>query len=261
MTSDISVCSPARRARLPITAPPANHASSFDHLRLAISMLGAGGSAASTAIGQRCSLDNAVATTGMNNATTLEAQRIASDRARETQLAIDQRTLTPVLNDNGVTHYVPKSQAAGGEAPMTNVVANMLRRQAVAAQPGQTSSDPLGNVDPRILKKAGLDLPEQTLIEPRTGQTAISRDGGRTAILPDGRTVFATGFQPVSTDAALVQARDNNVRSSASTPLVVGGPNEKPRRPRTQQQPPASDRRSQRSSTKILAPYPLQRAC
>ncbi|WLA68575.1 hypothetical protein [Bradyrhizobium diazoefficiens] len=204
----------------------ANHASSFDDPRLAISMLGAGGSAASTAIGQRRSLDNAIATTGMNNAATLEAQRISSDRARDTQLAIDQRTLTPVLDANGVAHYVPKSQAAGGEAPMTtdNVVANILRRQAILAQPGQTSSDPLGNVDPRILKKAGLDLPEQTLIEPRTGQTAISRDGGRTAILPDGRTVSATGFQPVSTDAALVQARDNNVRSSASTPLVVGDP-------------------------------------
>ncbi|GLR91294.1 hypothetical protein [Bradyrhizobium iriomotense] len=202
----------------------ANHASDFDDPRLAISMMGAGGSAANTAIGQRRSLGNAIATTGMNNRTQLEAQRIASDRARDTQLAIDQRTLTPVLDDNGVAHYVPKSQAVGGEAPMTsdNVVANMLRRQAAAAQPGQTSLDPLGNVDPRILKKAGLDLPEQTLIEPRTGQTAISRDGGRTAILPDGRTLSATGFQPVSTDAALAQARDNNVRSSASTPLVVG---------------------------------------
>jgi hypothetical protein len=204
----------------------ANHASSFDDPRLAISMMGAGGPAASTAIGQRRSLDNVITTTGMNNATTLESQRIASDRARETQLAIDQRTLTPVLDDAGVAHYVPKSQAVGGEAPMTsdNVVANMLRRQAAAAQPSQTSSDPLGALDPRILKKAGLDLAEQTLIEPRTGQTAISRDGGRTAILPDGRTVSATGFQPVGTDAALAQARDNNVRSSASTPLVVGDP-------------------------------------
>ncbi|MGY4428471.1 hypothetical protein ACVWWO_000948 [Bradyrhizobium sp. F1.13.1] len=202
----------------------ANHASSFDDPRLAISMLGAGGAAGSTAIGQRRSLDNAITTTGMNNATTLESQRIASDRARETQLAIDQRTLTLVLDDAGVAHYVPKSEAVGGEAPMTsdNVVANMLRRQAAAAQPGQTSSDPLGAVDPRILRKAGLDLPEQTLIEPRTGQTAISRDGGRTAILPDGRTVPATGFQPVGADAALAQARDNNVRSSSSTPLVVG---------------------------------------
>ncbi|WP_155795028.1 hypothetical protein [Bradyrhizobium japonicum] len=50
-------------------------------------------------------------------------------------MAIDQRTLTPVFDDNGVAHYAPKSQAVGGDAPMTsdNVIANMLRRQAAGA--------------------------------------------------------------------------------------------------------------------------------
>ena len=203
-----------------------NHATSFDDPKLAISMMGAGGSAGNTAVGQRRSLDNAVTTTGMNNAATLESQRIASDRARDTQLAIDSRTLTPVVDENGIPHYQPKSQAVGGEAPMStdSVVAGVLRRQAAAAQPAQLGGDPFGALDPRILKKAGLDLPEQSLIEPRTGQTSISRDGGRTAILPDGRSVPATGFQPVGQDAALTQARDNGVRASATQPLVVGNP-------------------------------------
>jgi hypothetical protein len=204
----------------------ANHAASFDDPRLAISMMGAGGAAGNTAIGQRRSLDNTITTTGMNNATTLEGQRIASDRARETQLAIDGRTLTPVVDENGVAHYQPKSKAVGGEAPQTtdSVVANMLRRQAAGGQPAAPGTDPLGGVDPRILKKAGLDLPEQSLVHPTTGQTAISRDGGRTAILPDGRTIPALGFQPVGQDAALAQARDNGVRESAARPLVFGDP-------------------------------------
>ncbi|MBN8991626.1 MAG: hypothetical protein J0H42_25590 [Rhizobiales bacterium] len=204
----------------------ANHATNFDDPRLAISMLGAGGAAANTPIGQRRSLDNTIATTGMNNATTLESQRIASDRARETQLAIDGRTLTPIIDENGVARYAPKSQAVGGEAPMStdSVVAGMLRRQAVAAQPAAPGVDPLGTIDLRILKKAGLDLPEQSLVHPTTGQTAISRDGGRTAILPDGRTIPALGFQPVGQDAALAQARDNGVRESAARPLVIGDP-------------------------------------
>jgi hypothetical protein len=201
----------------------ANHATNFDDPRLAISMMGAGGSAANTAIGQRRSLDNTLTTTGMNNATTLAAEDMRSKRAADTQLAIDNRTLTPVDDGNGGFVYQPKSQTAGLGAPMStdNVVAGVLRRAAQNAQPGV---DPFGNVDPRMLKKAGLDLPEQSLIEPTTGRTAISRDGGRTAILPDGTTVPATAFQPVGQDAALTQARDNGVRASATQPLVVGDP-------------------------------------
>lgn len=40
--------------------------------------------------------------------------------------------------------------------------------------------------------------------------------------------VPATGFQPVGQDAALAQARDNNVRSSVSRPLAVGDASEEP---------------------------------
>jgi hypothetical protein len=45
-----------------------------------------------------------------------------------------------------------------------------------------------------------------------------------TVILPDGRTVPATGFEPVGQDVARTQARDNNVRSSVAQPLVIGDP-------------------------------------
>jgi hypothetical protein len=176
--------------------------------------VGAGNNAASITVGAG------------NNAATLEGQRIQSDRARDTQLAIDGRTLTPVDDGNGGYVYQPKSAATGMGAPMSSdqVIANMLRRQATVQQPGQPGADPFGAIDPRVLKKAGLDLPEQALVHPVTGATAISRDGGRTAILPDGSTVPATGFQPVGQDAALTQARDNNVRAGATQPLVVGDP-------------------------------------
>lgn len=225
-----------------------NHASGVDDPRMALATMGAGGAFTATAPGQGRALanDRSIAgghdasaerigagnnatsiTVGQgNNATTLEAQRIQSDRARETQLAIDARTLTPVDDGNGGFVYQPKSGATGMGAPISSdqVIANMLRKHAATATPGQPSADPLGGMDPRILKKAGLDLPEQSLIEPRSGMTGISRDGGRTVILPDGRTVPATGFQPVGQDAALTQARDNGVRSSAASPLVVQNP-------------------------------------
>jgi hypothetical protein len=214
----------------------ANHATNFDDPRLAISIMGAGGAAGNTAIGQRRSLDNAVTTTGMNNATTLESQRIASDRARETQLAIDGRTLTPVLDENGVPHYQPKSQAVGGEAPQTtdSVVANMLRRQTVGAQPAAPGGDPLGGVDPRILKKAGLDLPEQSMVHPTTGQTAISRDA---AVRRSCRQ--AKPFQPLafSLSARMPRSRRRATMACARAPRGHWL-SETPPRARPQRTPP-----------------------
>jgi hypothetical protein len=79
-------------------------------------------------------------------------------------------------------------------------------------------------MSPRWQKIAGVDLPEQSLIEPRSGTTGISRNGGQTVILPNGQEVPATGFQPVDQSAALLQARDNNNRAAAAQPLIVGNP-------------------------------------
>jgi hypothetical protein len=104
----------------------------------------------------------------------------------------------------------------------------MLRKVADGQQPGSTSAAPMANpfasLPPQIQHVAGVAVPEQSLIEPRSGMTGISRDGGQTVILPNGATIPATGFQPVGQDAALAQARDNGVRASAAQPLVVANP-------------------------------------
>lgn len=169
--------------------------------------------------------DSDIATTGMNNATTLKANDQTSQRAADTQLAIDGRTLVQVDNGDGTSHYETKSNAGANHltAPVTTegVLGGVFRRAAANQQPGV---DPFAGIDPRMMKKAGLDLPEQTLVHPQTGQTAISRDGGRTAILSDGSAIPATGFLPVGQEAALGQARDNNVRSGAAAPLVTANP-------------------------------------
>ncbi|MEY9506889.1 hypothetical protein ABIE87_006447 [Bradyrhizobium diazoefficiens] len=215
-----------------------NHASGVDDPRLALATMGAGGAFSSTAPGLGRELSNRSSIAAGNNATTLEAQRIASDRAAAVQQAIDNRTLTPVDDGNGGLIYMPKSQATGRGAPMSSdaVVANMLRKYTAqppvqAADAGATPaaapaapSSPFSNVPPQIQKKIGVYMEPQSLIEPRSGITGISRDGGQTVTLPDGRTVPATGFQPVSNETALGQARDNNVRASAAQPLVVGDP-------------------------------------
>lgn len=215
-----------------------NHASSVDDPHMALATMGAGGAFSATAPGQGRELANRSSIAAGNNATTLEAQRIASDRAAAVQQAIDNRTLTPVDDGNGGLVYMPKSQAAGRGAPMSSdaVVANMLRRYATqqpvqaadaGAQPAAAPaapSNPFANVPPAIQKKIGVYMEPQSFIEPRSGMTGISHDGGQSITLPDGRTVPATGFQPVGAETALAQARDNNVRASAAQPLAVQNP-------------------------------------
>jgi hypothetical protein len=203
-----------------------NHATGVDDPRMALATMGAGGAFTSTAPGQGRALANDRSIAGGHDATTLESQRIASDRAAATQLAIDGRTLAPVDDGNGGYRYATKSSAVGQGAPISSdqVIANMLRKQASASAPGAVSNDPLGQVDPRVLKKAGLDLPQQSLVNPATGATGISRDGGRTVILPDGSTAPATGYQPVDQGTALAEARGGIQRAQTAQPLVVGDP-------------------------------------
>lgn len=203
-----------------------NHAAGVDDPRMALATMGAGGAFTSTAPGQGRALANDRSIAGGHDATTLESQRIASDRAAATQLAIDGRTLAPVDDGNGGYRYATKSSAVGQGAPISSdqVIANMLRKQASASAPGATNGDPLGNVDPRVLQKAGLALPQQSMVSPASGATGISRDGGRTVILPDGSTVPATGFQPVDQGTALAEARGGIQRAQTAQPLVVGNP-------------------------------------
>jgi hypothetical protein len=251
----------------------ANHATSFDDPRLAISMMGAGGAAGSTAVGQRRALDNAVTTTGMNNATTLEAQRIQSDRAHQTQMDIDSRTLTPVDDGNGGYHYELKSNAVGQGAPMStdqvkaSVISQALRNRANLMQPNvfpvngadpwaatgvpatpvspvapssfvpggansappypypnpggthgranaQQTGDIFANLTPQMRALIGVNN-EQPMVDPRSGQTGISRDYGTT--LENGQP--ATGYMPTTQEGALKQERDNNTRTFAGQPL------------------------------------------
>jgi hypothetical protein len=210
----------------------ANHATNFDDPRLAISMMGAGGAAGNTAIGQRRSLDNAVTITDLNNDASRDVAHISADKqAASDKYKHDNTFETTYDPESGRAVLTPRSQAAGREVAPTkeNVVGGMLRRVADGQQPTAAgapapAADPFANLSPRIQKIAGVDLPEQSLIEPRSGATGISRDGGMTVVLPDGRKVPATGFQPVGQETALGQARDNNVRASASQPLVVQNP-------------------------------------
>jgi hypothetical protein len=219
----------------------ANHATSFDDPHLAISMMGAGGGAANTAIGQRRSLDNAITTTGMNNATTLKAADMTSKRAADTQLAIDARTTVPVDNGDGTSHYETKTNAAGQHlaVPVTKegVLGAMLRKYAAgnaptdvaAASPNApVASAPQGNpfagIPPQAQHVLGVGMTPQPMVHPQTGRTGVSYDGGQTIVDETGRATPATGFLPVGQETALSQARDNNVRAGASRPLVVGNP-------------------------------------
>jgi hypothetical protein len=218
-----------------------NHAAGVDDPRMALATMGAGGSFTSTAPGQGRALANDRSIAGGHDATTLESQRIASDRAAATQLAIDGRTLAPVGDGNGGFVYDTKSHAVGREAPMTTdqvkagVIARALRGVAASQQPqgfpanGTTSWDasaapapqpakPQGDIfagmTPQVRALVGVNS-ETPMVDPRSGQTGVSRDNGTT--LENGQP--AAGYLPVSPDARLAQERDNNVRTQAAAPL------------------------------------------
>jgi hypothetical protein len=240
----------------------ANHATNFDDPRLAISMMGAGGSAGNTAIGQGRALANDrsiagahdatsrannadtmannITTTGMNNNTTLSAEDMRSKRAADTQLAIDGRTSVPVDNGDGTSHYDTKTNAASGNlaVPVTKegVLGAMLRKYAAGNAPTDVAStapnagapastgNPFAAIPPQVQHVLGVGMPPQSMVHPQTGQTGVSYDGGQNIVDATGRVVPATGFLPVGQEAALGQARDNNVRASAAAPLSVPNP-------------------------------------
>jgi hypothetical protein len=196
-------------------------------------------------------LENNITTTGMNNQTSRDVgagnnaasitvgvgnndasrdvARIQADKtAASDKYRFDNTYENTYDPDSGRTVLTPRSQAAGREIAPTkeSVVGGMLRRVADGQQPaaGLDAGNPFAALPPQVQHIAGVDVPEQSLIEPRSGMTGISRDGGQTVILPNGARIPATGFQPVGQDAALGQARDNNVRAGAANPLVVGDP-------------------------------------
>ncbi|SFI39994.1 hypothetical protein [Bradyrhizobium sp. Gha] len=212
-----------------------NHASGVDDLRLALATMGAGGAFSSTAAGQGRDLANRSGIANIQAGASRDVAHIQADKQAASDKYKFDNTFEQTYDDNpssptyGRTVLTPRSQAAGREAAPTkdSVVGGMLRRVADTQQPGATpaaAADPFSSMSPRWQKIAGVDLPEQSLIEPRSGTTGISRDGGQTVILSDGRTVPATGFQPVSQETALGQARDNNVRASAAQPLTAPNP-------------------------------------
>jgi hypothetical protein len=179
------------------------------------------------------------------------------DMISKRQMAVKQYELdnTPVQVFDPVskrTVLVPRSQFAGREAPPTPesvkgaVLQGYLQGQppqggqpsAPPAQPNAQPSafntgaapvaagNPFSGMSPQMQHVLGVGMTEQAYVHPQSGLTGTSRDGGQTITLTDGRTVpgMGTGFMPVPADAALAQARDNNVRASASQPLVVGDP-------------------------------------
>ena len=180
--------------------------------------VGAGNNATSIAVG-----------TGNNDASRDVAQIQADKQAASDKYKFDNTYENTYDPDTNRTVLTPRSQAAGREVAPTkdSVVGGMLRKVAdgqQASQPGAPLSNPFAALPPQVQHVAGVDVPEQSMIEPRSGMTGISRDGGQTLVLPNGATIPATGFQPVPQETALNQARDNNVRQSASKPLVVGNP-------------------------------------
>lgn len=212
-----------------------NHASSVDDPRLALATMGAGGAFGSTAPGQGRQLQNQITTTGMNNDTSLKVADMTSKRAADTQLAIDGRTLVPVDNGDGSSHYDTKTSAGAGHAavPVTKegVLGAMLRKYAAGNSPtdvGGTNpnaaANPFSGIPPQVQHVLGVQVPDQTMVHPGSGMTGISRDGGQNVILPNGATIPATGFQPVSQETALSEARGGIQRAQTAQPLQVGNP-------------------------------------
>lgn len=212
-----------------------NHASSVDDPRMALATMGAGGAFSSTAPGQGRQLATERSNNAATNATTLAAEDMRSKRAADTQLAIDGRTLTPVDDGNGGYVYRQKSQASGAGAPVSTdivkagVIANALRNRAAnmqpstspwptstatAAPPAAQGGDIFKNLTPQVRELVGVNT-QQPMVDPRTGQTGLSRDSGST--LENGQP--ATGFIPTTNEGRLAAEKTNNVRSAAGVPL------------------------------------------
>lgn len=169
-------------------------------------------------------------------------------RQQESERYKADNTMEPTLDPaTGHTILVPRSQAAGHEAPQsTDQVAAGVMRKAIDQQPQQPAqtpfpaplpgqsaapaaapaapADPFANVPPAILKKSGLYFEPQSYVDPTTGRTGISHDGGHTVVLPNGQVqpVTGGGWQPVGHETALAQARDNIVRDSVASPPAMG---------------------------------------
>jgi hypothetical protein len=193
--------------------------------------------------------DSDIATTGMNNTTTLAAEDMRSKRAADTQLAIDGRTLAPISDGHGGYIYSTKSQAPGQGAPMTTdqvkagVISQALQRHAAemqqqnspfttgapswnaggsAPQPapqqpaqrgGGVSAGAFTGLTPQELALIGQK--EQPMIHPGTGQTGTSWDNGST--LASGQP--ATGYAKATDADVLRREGDNTVRQSVGQPL------------------------------------------
>jgi hypothetical protein len=183
-----------------------------------------------------------------------ENQRVINDMTTRRQQASQQyqfdNTFEKVADPRDPTReiLVPRSQAAGRQTPVTKetIVAGALNRALPGGSPApqgvpyQTagmpsastatsplqgaSPDPFINVPPSLRGAAGVSVPQQSMINARTGETGVSRDGGYTVDLPNGQRVNASGFNAAPQDAALAQSRSNAAREEASQPLVASDP-------------------------------------
>lgn len=164
--------------------------------------VGAGGSYGSTGPGF-----------AQSQATELAKTRMATDRAAETQMAIDARTSVPVLLPDGRQVYVRKTEApAFTQSGQGTVVPTMDSVKAVTAQRAiaENPADPFGTLAPSAQHFLGAQPSGE---RPTNWIDPGSRRQGRTA---DGKTDLATG-QPLPPTAQLVSPT-NQSGPSAFTP-------------------------------------------
>jgi hypothetical protein len=206
--------------------------------------VGAGGGFGSTAQGERETHENQRVINDMTTRRQLDMARYQHDntpyvvadpndpsRGIVTTQSRAVGQPTQLTKEQLVTGALQHAMQPGAAAPAPQGVpyqtAGMPSASTGAAPaPQATSPDPFVNVPPSLRQAAGVMVPEQSMVEPRSGMIGISRDGGLTVDLPDGRRLPAqsNGFLPTNQESALAQSRDNNVRASAAQPLATGNP-------------------------------------
>src|SRR3990167_7618670 len=189
--------------------------------RISKAQIGAGESVVATPFGQSRALANAATTTGMNNATTLRANDMTTDRvARAAQYKHDN-TPTTVYVD-GVPKIVSQADAVGGGyegAPLhkDQVVGQIVQR---AMQPAAPRSPGLSGLDPDIRHLAGLKTGTKQFIDPETNQIFLSQDDGATVNVAGNLVpVQGTRLRPIGQEASLVRAQDDKTLRDVSAPL------------------------------------------
>lgn len=166
-----------------------------------------------------------------------ETQVAITDRAMKQKQWEDDHQLVNLRGPDGKITMVPKSQVSNLQAHGYDVMptldqtkVNMLTPPANPNVPVGTTGDsgapaamPTVGMDPDRRSMLGLPTTVQNFVHPQSGATGTSQDNGQTITLPDGTRVSAvgSGFQPTSAEANVGVTRDNLVKRSAATPLVI----------------------------------------